>query len=201
MRGGAIVLAAALAAAGCAPSALVDDGLSYTQRGARLAAMTRWEIDGRVAIDTGERAFQGRFQWRQSDRHMMLAVRGPLNAGGVRIEGTPHDLTLAARGRTQRLTNPEPQLSRLVGWWVPVDSLDSWLRGLPDGAYPAKVSRGRYGTLTALAQRRWQLRFSDYTMASGVLIPGKIAMTHGALQIKVKIDRFGSTPAAGRRLN
>lgn len=195
------MLAAALAAAGCAPRALVDDGLDYAQRHARLAAMTHWEIDGRVAIDTGERAFQGRFQWRQSGGHMTLTVRGPFGAGGVRIAGTLRDLTIAARGETRQLTDPEQQLSQLLGWWLPVGSLDSWLRGIPDGAYPAKISRGRYGTLTSLTQRRWRLDFSDYMLASGALMPGKIAMSHGPLKIKVKVDGFSPSRTAGGRLN
>lgn len=201
MRGRALALVAALATAGCAPQALVDDGLSYAQRRAKLAAATHWEIDGRAAIDTGERAFQGRFQWRQSNRHLMLAVHGPFGAGSIRIDGTLQDLTLAARGETWQLTDPEPELSRIVGWWVPVGSLDSWLRGLPDAAYPAQVSRGRHGTLTALTQRRWQLRYSDYTVESGVLLPGKIAMTHGPLRIELTVDTYTAARPAGRRLN
>ena len=198
MRGRAIALVAALAAAGCAPMALVNDGLDSAQRRARPEAMANWQIDGRLAIDTGKRAFLGRFKWQESDRHLLLAVHGPLGAGSVRIEGTAQDLTVAARGRTWRLTDPEADLSRLVGWWVPVASLDSWLRGLPDADYPARTSRGRYGTLTSLLQRRWQLRFSDYAVKSSVLLPTKIVMANGPLQIKLSVDAFTSAPPAGR---
>jgi outer membrane lipoprotein LolB len=202
MRALALALAAAVAVTACVPSALVDDGLTYAQRRARLEAMTAWEADGRLAIDTGERAFMGRFRWRQTGRTLLLAVRvGPFGAGSLRVEGALDDLRVTARGETWRLTDAETQLSELVGWWVPVGSLPSWLRGLPDPSYPAQPGFGRYGTLTSLEQRRWQLSFTDYEPESGVLLPTSIAMTSGRLDIRLRIDSYTPAPSAAASLN
>ena len=68
MRAWCAVLAAAVAAAGCARLPVVSDGLSPRERQARLAAAESWEMRGRLAVDTGERAFQARFRWRQDGR-------------------------------------------------------------------------------------------------------------------------------------
>jgi outer membrane lipoprotein LolB len=177
-------------AAGCAHIPVGTDGLSFAERRDRLLALDRWQLQGRIAVDTGERAFQGGFQWLLEPAGISLTVRGPLGAGAVRVEGNADRLLVTTRGETRALEDPEADLSALLGWWLPVQSLRYWLLGLPDPAYAASTEFGRDGVVAELSQRLWDVSYDDYMLAAQVLMPQRIGLRHGELNMRVTLDRF-----------
>jgi outer membrane lipoprotein LolB len=187
-------LLAAAALAGCASLPVGSDGLSYEQRSAQLDSVDSWELRGRLAVATGNRAFQGSFQWRQRADTLELAVRGPFGQGVLQVDGSPDALTVTARGDTRVLDDPETQLSELLGWWLPVGSLHAWLLGLPDPGFDAATEPGSDGTLASFDQRLWHVAYPAYQLApsggndSSMLVPRRIDLTHGDLRLRLTID-------------
>jgi outer membrane lipoprotein LolB len=195
----AALLPAAWLLGACATLPVGTDGLSFEQRRAELAAVDTWEMRGRLAIDTGGRAFQGSFNWRQDGDALELAVRGPLGAGVLQVEGAPSSLTYTARGETRTLTDPEAELSALLGWWLPVASLPAWLLGLPDETYRSTTEPGPDGTLARIDQRLWQVSYASYQLAQpeggrGVLLPRRIDLVHDRLSLRVTVDAWQPAP-------
>jgi outer membrane lipoprotein LolB len=76
-------------AAGCATLPPGSDNMNFAQRRDHLTQIDTWELRGRIAVDTGEQAFQGRFQWSQHPEHLALSVRGPLGTNVLRVSGPP----------------------------------------------------------------------------------------------------------------
>ena len=175
---------------GCAHLPVGEDGLSYPERQARLEAIDTWEMSGRIAIDTGERAFQGRFQWQQSAESIELSIRSPLGAGILEVAGPPERLTVRARGETWELADPEPELSALLGWWLPVRSLKAWLLGFSDPMFSAEERLGPGRALATLEQRLWRLTYESYQLSRGLLLPRRIDLSHGSLELRVIVDRW-----------
>lgn len=201
-----IAVAAAALLAGCAARAPFEaepatDGLSLEQRQAALAALPGWEMRGRLAIDTGERAYQARFEWRQEADRLRLSIRGPLGAGGVEVSGSDQSLMVRARGESYALDDPEIQLSEVLGWWLPVASLDNWLLGLPDRLFEADAKVEAGGRLLSLEQRLWRLDYDRFELAEQWLLPRRIAMNHEDLHIRLTVDAWRPTESAGGRLN
>ncbi len=185
----ALLAVALVAAAGCGGRALVEhDGLDFDERQARLAAIESWEMRGRIAVETGERGFPATFRWRQEGDVSTLVIRGPFGAGAVEVTGSPERMVVTARGEQHVLENPEEELSALLGWWVPVESLRTWLLGLPDPAYEAHAKIGRANVLTALEQRLWRLDYARYQLAEGLLVPRRIEMSHDKLEVRLQVD-------------
>ncbi len=188
-------LAPALLAAGlsgCAHAPVGQDERSFPERQSYLEQLDGWDVRGRIAVDTGERAFQGRFQWQQTADSLDLSIRGPFGAGILQITGPSDHLTVRARGETQELTDPETELSALLGWWLPVTSLGSWLLGFPDPGFPAETSLGPDDALQSLEQRRWRLTYESYQLTDGVLLPRRIDLAHQNLELRVIVDRWQS---------
>ncbi len=190
---GAVAAAALLSA--CATMPVGSDGLSYEQRRERLEAVSAWDMRGRVAVSAGERGFQASFRWHQDADALELAVHGPLGAGALEVKGTPSALTVTSRGDTRELSDPETQLSELLGWWLPVGSLHAWLLGLPDPAFNAATELGADGTLAAFEQRLWRVAFASYQLApaktdagSPLLVPRRIDLEHGDLRLRLTVD-------------
>jgi outer membrane lipoprotein LolB len=185
----AMVAAAALLAAGCAPQPTAEhDGLRFDERRTRLEAIPAWSMRGRLAVDTGERAFQARFSWFQDDDISTLLVRGLLGAGGIEVTGSPREMIVTARGERRVLEDPEIDLSELLGWWMPVDSLRAWLLGLPDPSHAAETRIGPGDALIRLDQRLWHLDYAAYQLLDGVLVPRRIDMSHGELAVRLTVD-------------
>jgi outer membrane lipoprotein LolB len=188
---------------GCATLRTGTDGLNLEQRREALQSVRDWEMRGRLTVDTGERGFQGSFNWRQHDDALELVVRGPLRNGVLRVEGPPNAMTVTARGETRTLTDPETELSELVGWWLPVASLPDWLLGFPDRSFRADTVYAADGTLASLEQRLWHVDYPEYGLAatsggtgSEVLVPRRIDMTHGELTLELTIDDWQPTTTA-----
>ncbi len=189
----AMLIAAALLAAACAPRLeLEHDGLRFDERRARLAAASSWRMQGRLTIDTGARAAPGRFSWIQEGDVSTLLVRGPLGGGVLEVTGSPDEMVMTARGERRVLTDPEADLSALLGWWMPVESLDAWLLGLPDARYPAETRVGRADVLERLEQRLWRVEYERYQLIDGILVPQRIRMTHETLDVRVTIDDWSA---------
>jgi outer membrane lipoprotein LolB len=198
-RRAACAAAAAVLLAACTTLPTGTDGLDLEQRRAAFAVFDAWDMRGRLTVDTGDRGFQGSFNWRQRDEALELVVRGPLRNGVLQVEGQPESLTVTARGETRTLTDPETELSELIGWWLPVASLPQWLLGLPDDEFRAVTVPGTDGTLASLEQRLWRVDYPEYRLValegSGpVVVPRRIDLTHGALTLKLTIDEW--QPAA-----
>jgi outer membrane lipoprotein LolB len=193
---------AALALAACAHFPAGHDGLSYAARRNALESVSAWEMRGRLAIDTGERGFQAGFTWRQDADHLDLGVRGPFGNGIAQIFGTSSALTVRSRGDTHTLTDPEAELSELLGWWLPVGSLHAWLLGLPDEKFRAAVAGGADGTLAAFDQRLWHVAYPTYQLAAlagtanGVLVPRRIDLAYGPLTLRLTVDAWQAVGAA-----
>ncbi len=185
---------AVLVLSACAHLPVGNDGLSYDDRRHALTSVDAWDIRGRLAVNAGGRGFQGRFDWHQHADALDLTVRGPLGAGVLQVVGTPSHMTFTARGETRTLTDPEAELSGLLGWWLPVGSLHAWLLGLTDPAFRASAEKGADGTLSALEQRLWRVAFPAYQLAAipgraaGVLVPQRIDLAHDDITLRLTID-------------
>jgi outer membrane lipoprotein LolB len=193
--------AAAVALLGaCTTLPTGTDGLNLEQRREAFEAVGAWSMRGRLTVDAGDRGFQGSFNWRQRDDTLELIVRNPLRFGVLQVEGRPDSLTVTARGETRTLTDPETELSELIGWWLPVASLPHWLLGLPDREYRAVTVPGTAGTLASLEQRLWRVDYPEYGLVpldgadSEVVVPRRVDLTHGTLTLKLTIDEW--QPAA-----
>ncbi|HEX5420846.1 MAG TPA: lipoprotein insertase outer membrane protein LolB [Gammaproteobacteria bacterium] len=195
-----LTLAAALLGAGCAhvPVKPPHDGLSFAQRRARLEAVSTWRLRGRLAVSTGKQGFQGSYSWLEDGRRLELSVHGPLGAGVLEIAGTPRQLTVTARGETRVLTDPETDLSRLLGWWIPVESLPDWLLGLPDPAFPDQAVFNGSFAIESLEQRQWRIEYTEYQLEQGLLLPRRIDMQHGSLELRLTVDAWEPAGAAPR---
>ena len=188
----ACLLLAVLLAAGCATIEPVPehDGLSFGERQQRLTAIPAWEMRGRLAVRTGERAFQGSFSWVQDQAHSTLIVRGPLGGGILEVSGSPERMTVTARGEQHVLEDPETDLSALLGWWMPVESLDAWLLGLPDPAHAAETTFGSGSVPDSIDQRLWHVQYDAWQLSEGLLVPRRIDMAHDALELRLTVDTW-----------
>jgi outer membrane lipoprotein LolB len=155
-----------------------------------LADLDAWQMRGRIAVARGKEGFNGRFVWHQDLGTMLLRIRGPLGVGGIEVSGAPGRYTVLHRGETLSLDDPETELSALVGWWLPVNSLSAWLRALPDENFPFEAERDAEGQLVRLEQRGWRAEYPSYRQREAHLLPERILLNNGEVRVRVVVDKF-----------
>jgi len=196
LRASSVACATLLILAGCVTPSDTEPltSTTFSERENRLRAIANWEMRGRIAVDTGADAWQGRFTWWQDGDVLRLLIRGPLNSRPVEISGNGAELTVRTRRETRTLVDPESELSELLGWWLPITSLPSWLLGLPDERYPAAALVLEDAAVRTLHQRAWQLEYGAYEQQSAASIPGSIRLSNTPLELVVTVDNWGPQP-------
>ena len=187
--------------AGCAarPTLTLPPLESWEQRQEVLGAADAWRAGGRLNVVAGDRAESGSLDWRQDGQAVTLSIRGPLGAGGIRLEGGPDGLILtAADGATVALTPPEQAVRDVSGGSVPVESLSWWLRGLPDPDRPARTEVAPEGRLTRLEQAGWQIGYPEYRPAAGIMLPYRIRARSADIRLTIVVKDWNFGAAALR---
>jgi len=81
-------------------------------------------------------------------------------------------------------------LARLLGFAPPLASLRYWLLGVPDPGASAQQRGDALGRVAALTQSGWQVDYADYQPAGSAVLPGRLTLRRGALQLKLRITHW-----------
>ena len=187
--------------AGCAarPTLTLPPLASWEQRREVLGAAETWRAGGRINVVAGDQAESGSLDWRQDGGEVTVSIRGPLGAGGIRLEGDPDGLILTASdGSTVVLRRPEQELREIYGWSIPVASLSWWLKGLPDPDRPALTEVAPEGWLAGLEQAGWRVDYPDYRPAAGVMLPYRIRARSADIRLTIVVKEWNFGPGAVR---
>lgn len=180
--------------AGCATPKGVElpDLSEWEQRQRVLAAIDRFDFNGRIAVKAGDDGFNAKLRWYQDANDFSATVSGPLGVGTVRIEGDDDVVQFTDKeGVTTVLADVERDLYYRYGWTIPVESLRYWALGIPDPRVPAETSFGDDGELTDLTQRGWTVTVGRYREAGGGQpMPRLLTATNMETSVRLVIDRW-----------
>jgi outer membrane lipoprotein LolB len=195
-----IIAAIVALVAGCAapperPS--VDTGRDWLDRREFLRDIAEFRMEGRLALNTGNKGYSGTVSWDQNDDLLDFRFRGPFGFGGFRIHGDGDRLRVKTTGGDEFfLTEPEREMTERFGWSLPVYSMRFWILGVSDPGMPAEEDVDEGGLLGELEQGGWVIRYDGYTESQGLVLPRRMDMEHGNVRIKVMADRW-EIPDAG----
>jgi outer membrane lipoprotein LolB len=136
-----LALAIVWALAGCqtvpvspAPS------VAWSVRRPSLQDLSRFGLNGRVAVAVGNQGFNAGMRWTQAASVTHLALTGPLGAGGVEVTADGGDLSVVtSSGKRLGDADARAELEDKLGFEPPLTSLRYWILGVPDPGAPASV--------------------------------------------------------------
>lgn len=158
---------------------------NWDDRRGELQALMRFDLQGRLAVASGEEGFSAALRWSQRFDRARLEVDGPLGVGGVRVD--------LERGRL-RDEAVRTELEQRLGFALPIESLRYWMLGVPDPARAAEEQRDADSpTLAALTQDGWTVSFTRYArVADGNYeLPQLIEVTRESVRVRLLIERWG----------
>ncbi len=181
---------------GCALRAPIEVPVAEpAAREARLAALARWELRGRVALRGPQGAGQGNLRWRQEGSATHLAVSGPFGAGAwqlwsgdgrLRIETQDGETLVDARDAAA----VADFLDTRLGWPLPLDASRYWLLGLADPSAKSRVTHDAEGRPARIRQHGWEIRYEEFVLYEALWLPRRLVAETAAGRVRLVVDRW-----------
>ena len=104
---------------------------AYDIRAQKLAAVSHWGFVGKISLDDGDQGGSGRLRWAVRQDHSELDFHGAMGRGAWNLTIDPGKAVLReANGTEQTSADVNQIVQDRVGWRLPVDALQWWVRGL-----------------------------------------------------------------------
>ncbi len=181
--------------AGCATQPPVSEPVSdavWLMHRARLAALTDWQVRGRVAVRTEDEGWNAHFDWYQQGPEYRIRLRGPFGQGAVELHGDGRGVWLKRADQDPVFAlDPEALLEQQTGWRLPVAGLGAWLRGLPvEGNEDGDYQWDAQGRLLQLTQNGWLIQYGRYREEAGLQLPDKLKLERNSVKVRFVIDSW-----------
>ncbi|KAF1691041.1 lipoprotein insertase outer membrane protein LolB [Pseudoxanthomonas koreensis] len=162
------------------------------EREARLAAIGRWSLQGRLAVTVGDKGGSGRLDWQQDGDTFRISLGAPVTRQSWQLAGEPGGATLdGLEGGPRSGPDAEALLYQATGWPIPVASMAAWVRGLPGPDGGERVF-GADGRLQRLAADGWVVEYQEWQPAAGPWpdMPRRLQATREGARVRLVVDRW-----------
>ena len=166
--------------------------MPWEQRLPALQAITRFELDGRVAASDGHQGFSAGLRWHQQDDSATLDLEAPLGFGAAHIEQGPGQQlrVTTSKGVTLTQAAASDELAATLGFEPPLHSLRYWVLGASDPDFPAQESIDAQQRLAHLEQDGWQVDCEDYALVGQQWLPRRVIVTRQVLRLKLVVNAW-----------
>lgn len=168
-----------------------DSKAAYQNRTAKLNAIVQWGLVGKISLDDGDRGGSGRLQWDVKPAQSELDFHGALGRGAWHLQiGAEGALLKMADGSEETAASVGELIQNSVGWPVPFEALQWWVRGLAaPGAIESKQLDPE-GLLVSLRQFGWNVDFNRYESVGGVGLPVRLNATRDQYRVKLAVRHW-----------
>ena len=170
---------------------LSDSKAAYLERASRLDAIPEWGLVGKISLDDGDHGGSGRLQWDVRSDSSELDFHGAMGRGAWHLQIGPDGAILKeANGTEQTASGVNDLIQDRMGWPIPVDALQWWVRGL---AAPGAIEDKKLdpeGLLISLEQFGWSVVFNRYDSVAGVVLPKRLNATRDNYRVKLAVSRW-----------
>ena len=183
-----LALALALAACQTVPVAPAPS-LAWSVRRPALQTLSRFGLNGRVAVAVANQGFNAGLRWTQTATVTHLALTGPLGAGGVEVTADGSDLSVVtSSGKRLGAAEAHAELEDKLGFEPPLTSLRYWVLGVPDPNAPASLRLDSQQRLTELTQDGWRIDYSAYMSVGAEWLPRLMTLRREDVRVRMVVD-------------
>jgi outer membrane lipoprotein LolB len=180
----------ALTLSGCQTAPVASaPAVAWSARRPELQALSRFGLNGRVAVAVGNQGFNAGLRWTQSGELTHLALTGPLGAGGVQVTADGENLSVVtSNGKRLGDADARTELEDKLGFEPPLTSLRYWVLGVPDPGAPSSVQLDSLQRLTRLDQDGWHIDYGSYMSVGADWLPHLMTLRHEGVRVRMVVD-------------
>ena len=188
-----VILLCALAACTTAPQR-TDDRLSlkaFQARNSQLDGIASWGLAGKISLDDGDQGGSGRLRWDVEPDLSELDFHGAMGRGAWHLQIAPGLARLQLADGTEQTAPGVGELIRdQIGWPVPLDALQWWVRGLAAPGPVEDRTMDTQGLLISLRQFGWSVEYNRYDSFAGLQMPVRLDAKRHNYRVKLAINRW-----------
>ncbi|WP_394220796.1 lipoprotein insertase outer membrane protein LolB [Alteromonas gracilis] len=181
-----------------------ENAVNLTSQLEKVAQVQQWQMRGKIAFRQGKEAASLNLTWKNDSGDFGFRLTNFLGVSLVNLTVSEQKSVLEADGETYVNALPEPLIYQITGMVIPVESLLSWVKGLPiEGDKFTLTDKGLVDTLESYcpACRNWQVAYGNYGSVqmengSSVWLPHSITLVQEEMpnipqtQLKIKIYQW-----------
>ncbi len=175
-------------------TAISDDAKPFDKQQIQhsLSELSDWQVEGVIGIIHDGKADRANYMWQQKGDDFSIKIYGPMGIGSVELSGNKDSVELVeSNGDKVQSKDVESLLKQKLGWYVPVNGLVYWIKGLQQPDIAANPSYDKLNLLTELKQSGWDIEYQNYELVDGKYpLPSKIKMSRDNLTLKVVIKSW-----------
>ena len=168
-----------------------DKSAIYQERAGKLGSISEWGLVGRISLDDGDQGGSGKLRWDIQAETSSIDFHGAMGRGAWHLEIGPDGAVLReANGSEQTAPGVNALIQDRMGWPIPVDALQWWVRGL---AAPGAIEDEQFdvdGLLISLRQFDWNVEFGRYKSQDGIELPIRLNATRENYRVKLAVSRW-----------
>ncbi|MEE9411989.1 MAG: lipoprotein insertase outer membrane protein LolB [Methylococcales bacterium] len=151
--------------------------------------LKHWCMNGRSAANYAESGWQAGVNWCQTGNQTTLELSGPMRLGTVLLSYRLGELWIRESADYLSITHqPHRLLRERLGFSIPLSALKFWLIGVAEPGVIDYQEINSDGYLSLFHQHGWVVKYNNYSLVSGYLLPGKIKLTKNSVSLKIVAD-------------
>lgn len=158
-------------------------------------AAAPFDLLGRVLVSYDGRAFSSNVRWQhtaQGDEIWLMSPAGQTLAHIIRADDGA--VLTAADQQQYQAASVESLTRRALGWELPLDRLQHWVRGqAAPGSVPDALERDAGQRPAVLVQDGWRITYVNYPPEQHDGLPRRLDLASGAQTMRLVIDDWRST--------
>ena len=154
--------------------------------------ISAFELNGRVNVRAERGAYPGRIRWQHAPSSDEVWLYSPIGSAVAHMRQDQHGAWLVASdGKEYRAEDVNALSRQVLGWDLPLNGLQYWVRGMPWPALDAtEEQRDDNGRPTLLKQGTWRVAYLDWTPAGVAGLPSKLDLAGEGLRMRLVIDEW-----------
>ncbi len=178
----------------------LNQDISREQRQQQLEHIDHWQVKGRIAVRTPEKAGSADFHWcqqppKQGDHtNYRITLFGVLGVSMLEIISSANQVRLIDSNNEQFTAHDDEELLyERTGWRIPIGALYYWIRGIAEPGVVSDIKRtfDRYNHLKVLKQQGWTVEYLKYGSVDGHIdLPTLIKISYDNLSVKLLISSW-----------
>lgn len=167
------------------------DRAALQKRADQLEDIASWGLVGKISMDDGDQGGSGRLQWEVKPGLSELDFHGAMGRGAWHLQVGPEGAWLQmADGTEQAAPAVSELIQEQIGWPIPLDALQWWIRGLAAPGVTENETLGPDGLLISLRQFGWSVDFNRYDAFDGMAMPVRLDAKRDDYRVKLAISRW-----------
>jgi outer membrane lipoprotein LolB len=177
---------------------MVQQPADWSQRLAHNSALSSWQLQGRLGIQTATEGGSFDLFWEQTPDKYSIRLLGPMGQGAMLINGDADGVRVKTADGERFDKDADRLFAEATGIELPLAGLKDWLRGMPIQQLATDtISWNEQGQLYRLTQNGWKVEMNRYKDIDGYELPHKFYIEREdrpELAIRLVILRWSPQP-------